>query len=238
MIIMLKSILLFFISVIFLSSGFVQAASFGPQESQLLFDGRKSSLSYRINNSDSRLPWLVQAWVEDENEKKTNLFTSVPLVFRVEPSSSFTVRVIKNGNVNKDMESLFWVVSNSLPGGAKEEVNTDKTKVEAQLSLAYRFKVPMIYRPASLVNVPQKPESLVWTSMAGEKLKVHNPSRYVIQLNYIKSRGNVYRGKGYSYFILPMKSVTLDVKLDSGSKINYGVVNDYGALREYEGIVH
>lgn len=71
------------------------AASFGPRENTLIFDGRQSSTSYRIDNSDTRLPWLVQAWVEDINEKRTDDFTSVPLVFRVEPSSTFTVRIVK-----------------------------------------------------------------------------------------------------------------------------------------------
>lgn len=71
------------------------AASFGPRESTLIFDGRQSSTSYRMDNSDERLPWLVQAWVEDINEKRTDTFTSVPLVFRVEPSSTFTVRIVK-----------------------------------------------------------------------------------------------------------------------------------------------
>ncbi|EGH4591710.1 fimbria/pilus periplasmic chaperone, partial [Escherichia coli] len=64
------------------------AASFGPRENTLIFDGRQSSVSYRMDNSDARLPWLVQAWVEDVNEKRTDAFTSVPLVFRVEPSST------------------------------------------------------------------------------------------------------------------------------------------------------
>lgn len=32
------------------------AASFGPRESTLIFDGRQSSTSYRMDNSDERLP--------------------------------------------------------------------------------------------------------------------------------------------------------------------------------------
>lgn len=84
-----------FIFVGALLCSYAGAASFGPRESTLIFDGRQSSTSYRIDNSDARLPWLVQAWVEDINEKRTDAFTSVPLVFRVEPSSTFTVRIVK-----------------------------------------------------------------------------------------------------------------------------------------------
>ncbi|TJS96591.1 molecular chaperone, partial [Escherichia coli] len=86
---------------------YASAASFGPRESTLIFDGRQGSTSYRIDNSDARLPWLVQAWVEDINEERTDAFTSVPLVFRVEPSSTFTVRIVKKGTVPEDRETLY-----------------------------------------------------------------------------------------------------------------------------------
>lgn len=212
------------------------AASFGPRENTLIFDGRQNSTSYRIDNSDARLPWLVQAWVEDINEKRTDTFTSVPLVFRVEPSSTFTVRIVKKGAVPEDRETLYWAVSNSLPGGERSEQKSDDDKISAQLSLAYRFKVPLIYRPAALAGNPQQPESLQWRA-AGRSMTVHNPSRYVVQLNYVTAGGKRYQGKGISWFISPEKSVTVDVNAGTGSRIKYGVVNDYGAVREYEGVV-
>ncbi|HEB0990875.1 TPA: molecular chaperone [Escherichia albertii] len=216
---------------------FVDAASFGPRENTLIFDGRQNSISYRIDNSDTRLPWLVQAWVEDINEKRTDVFTSVPLVFRVEPSSTFTVRIVKKGAVPEDRETLYWAVSNSLPGGERSEQKAEDDKISAQLSLAYRFKVPMIYRPAALAGKPQQPESLQWRADKGGKMTVHNPTRYVVQLNYVNAGSKRYQGKGVSWFISPEKSVTVDVSAGTGSRIKYGVVNDYGAVREYEGIV-
>lgn len=213
------------------------AASFGPRESMLIFDGRQSSATYRMDNSDVRLPWLVQAWVEDINEERTDAFTSVPLVFRVEPSSTFTVRIVKKGAVPEDRETMFWAVSNSLPGGGRTEQKAEDDKISAQLSLAYRFKVPMIYRPAALAGKPQQPESLQWHTAAGGKMTVRNPTPYVVQLNYVSVGGKRHQGKGVSWFISPDKSVTVDVSAGAGSRIKYGVVNDYGAVREYEGVV-
>ncbi|HGY7489700.1 TPA: molecular chaperone, partial [Escherichia coli] len=185
----------------------VGAASFGPRESMLIFDGRKNSSSYRLDNTDTHLPWLVQAWVEDVNEKRTDVFTSVPLVFRVEPSSTFTVRIVKKSAVPEDRETLYWAVSNSLPGGERSEQKAEDDKISAQLSLAYRFKVPMIYRPAALAGKPQQPESLQWHADKGGKMTVHNPTRYVVQLNYVNAGGKRYQGKGVSWFISPEKSV-------------------------------
>ncbi|EKY4749585.1 molecular chaperone [Escherichia coli] len=220
-----------------LFSIYAGAATFGPRESMLIFDGRQSSTSYRMDNSDPHLPWLVQAWVEDISEKSTDVFTAVPLLFRVEPSSSFTIRIVKKGAVPEDRETLYWAVSNSLPGGERSEQKASGDKISAQLSLAYRFKVPMIYRPAALVGKPQQPEALQWHVAEGGKMTVHNPTRYVIQLNYVNANGKRYQGKGVSWFISPEKSVTVDVSASAGSQIKYGVVNDYGAVREYEGVV-
>ncbi|MED0049733.1 molecular chaperone [Escherichia coli] len=215
----------------------VGAASFGPRESMLIFDGRQSATSYRMDNSDDKLPWLVQAWVEDIDEERTDAFMSVPLVFRVEPSSTFTVRIVKKGTVPEDKETMFWVVSNSLPGGGRTEKKVEGDKISAQLSLAYRFKVPLIYRPAALAGKPQQPEALQWAVARGDKVTVHNPTPYVVQLNYVNVGGKRYQGKGISWFISPEKSVTVDVSAGVGSRIKYGVVNDYGAVREYEGVV-
>lgn len=203
----------------------------------LIFDGRQGSASYRIDNSDARLPWLVQAWVEDIDEKRTDAFTSVPLVFRVEPSSTFTVRIVKKGAVPEDRETMFWAVSNSLPGGGRTEQKAEDDKISAQLSLAYRFKVPLIYRPAALVGKAQQPESLQWHVTESGKMTVRNPTPYVVQLNYVSVGGKRHQGKGVSWFISPEKSVTVDVSAGAGSRIKYGVVNDYGAVREYEGVV-
>ncbi|OKX11365.1 Cro/Cl family transcriptional regulator, partial [Escherichia coli] len=49
--------------------------------------------------------------------------------------------------------------------------------------------------------------------------------------------GSEYKGNGVSNFILPMKDVSLSVNAKLGSKIKYGVINDYGAVKEYEGII-
>lgn len=203
----------------------------------LIFDGRQNSTFYRIDNTDAHLPWLVQAWVEDVSEKRTDIFTVVPLVFRVEPSSTFSVRIVKKGTVAEDRETLFWAVSNSLPGGGRSEQKVGEKKISAQLSLAYRFKVPMIYRPAALAGKPPHPETLQWSIAGDRKVIVHNPSRYVVHLNYVNIGGKRYQGKGISCFISPEMSVAIDLSAASSSKIKYGVVNDYGTVQEYEGAI-
>lgn len=218
-------------------SGSAIAGSFGPRENKLIFDGDKAYMQYRIDNTDTSMPWLVQAWVEDRNEKKIKEFTPTPIVFRVEPTSVFSVRVMKTGIPDEQKESFYWVVSNSLPGGKKKEKQKQDDKITASINLAYRFKVPMIYRPASLKNIPQQPDSLEWSVDSKGGIKVKNPSRYVVQLHSITINGVINKGKGISKFILPMSEDSLELNAKNGTKIHYGVINDYGAVKEYEGVI-
>lgn len=223
----------------FLFSGIVQAAeAFGPRENRLLFDEKKGNTFYRIDNSDKKLPWLVQAWIEDASENKTTALTSIPMVFRVEPSSVFTVRVVKTGVLPEDRETLFWAVSNSLPGVVPTKLDNKEGKITAKLSLAYRFKVPLIYRPTALNNFRQEPEKLEWTYNGNEGLKLYNPTRYIVQLYNITVNGHEFKGEGVSSIITPMSGKNVSATVKKGTRIKYSVINDNGAIKEYEGIVN
>ncbi|HEF8785808.1 TPA: molecular chaperone [Providencia alcalifaciens] len=215
----------------------IAQGAFGPRENKVIFNGDSTFVQYRIDNTDKIVPWLVQAWVEDVNENKIKEFTPTPLVFRVEPSSVFSVRVVKTGASDEYKESLYWLVSNSLPGSKRAAQQKDDDKITAKLSLAYRFKVPMIYRPISLSTISQQPERLEWFVDEKGKVKVKNPSRYVVQLHSVIINGSLSQGKGISYFILPLSEASLKLNARSGSKIKYSVINDYGAIKEYEGVI-
>ncbi|MEQ1928462.1 molecular chaperone [Escherichia albertii] len=225
---------LIFLLIVLQHSAF--AGAFGPKESRIIFEEGKSS-SYNIENSDSKLAWLVQAWIEDASEKRTDKFHAVPVTFRVEPLSDFSVRILKTGALPEDRESLFWIISNSLPGGERTQTEKKDSKVNAKISLAYRFKVPMIYRPKSLVNIKQQPELLRWYVNAGDKLKVYNPTKHIIQLHNININGSLFQGKDISYIVQPETEITFNVSTKVGNKIQYGVINDYGAVKNYKGVV-
>ncbi|MXI59547.1 fimbria/pilus periplasmic chaperone [Escherichia coli] len=222
---------------LFISCSALASGAFGPIENRLIFDGNKSFISYKISNTDNKLPWLVQSWIEDYKENRTNDFITAPLVFRVEPSSKFSVRIIKNNSLREDQETIYWVVSNAIPGGNGKKLEQEDGKINAKLSLAYRYKVPMIYRPKSLENIKQKPESLIWSVDEKQGMQVYNPSRYAVQINYISINGKRKQGDGISYLLPPLTKSGISIKAPIGTKIKYGIVNDYGAVNEYEGIV-
>ncbi|CAD5789291.1 fimbrial biogenesis chaperone [Escherichia coli] len=226
-----------FIASCFYSQLLLASELFGPHESKIIFDGGRQSVNYSIDNT-GKTPWLVQAWVENTEEKRTDKFISVPTLFRVEPSSQFSVRVSKNGDLPEDKETIFWLVSNSLPGGEKgEDKELKGDEINAKLNLAFRFKVPMIYRPASLKSVKQQPDALQWSQRNNDELIVHNPTKHVIHLNYIIVNGQRKQGEGISLMVAPDQSVKVNTNANKGSQIKFGVINDYGAIKEYMGVI-
>lgn len=214
------------------------ASFFGPRENAVIFDGRKSLATYHIDNANNKTPWLVQAWVEDASENKTGAFIIAPEVFRVEPSSAFNVRVLKKDEPSAEHETLFWVVSHSLPSGNNNNNNNnniDDGKVSAQLNLAYRFKTPMIYRPAAIAGSQPKPQLLQWSVGKEGKVQIYNPTPYIFHLKHVYVNGKMHKGKGISFLILPKEKSLLDIKIKAGESFKYGVINDFGAVKEYEG---
>ncbi|TYN06551.1 molecular chaperone, partial [Salmonella enterica subsp. enterica serovar Typhimurium] len=206
------------------------ASTFGPHESKIIFDEKDGRAIYSIDNTDPNKAWLVQSWIEDANGNKTDDFVTLPEVIRVEPKSKPVVRIIKKANPQPDHESLYWIVSHSIPAGlGKRDTQTEN---EARLTLAFRFKVPMFYRPETLPANPE-PEKLEWNVGSNGEIRVNNPTKYAVQLHHVNINGKKHQGDGVSYIILPMTSTTLKVKAQGGDKIQYAIINDYGALKNY-----
>ncbi|WP_247999723.1 fimbrial biogenesis chaperone [Escherichia marmotae] len=228
----------FILILLFLFQQHSHAGFFGPREHAVMFDGRKSLATYHIDNTDDKNPWLVQAWIEDANENRTNAFIIAPDVFRVEPSSAFNVRILKKEALPTEHETLFWVVSHSLPNGNKNDNKVvDNNKITAELNLAYRFKTPMIYRPAAIADSQPKPQLLQWSTGKEGKIQVYNPTPYIFHLKHVYINSKMHKGKGVSFLILPKKKHLLNIQVKNGGVFKYGVENDFGAVKEYEGTI-
>lgn len=232
-------IMRFFIFILlFIFQQYSYASYFGPREQTIIFDAKKKLATYHIDNTDKKDPWLVQAWVENAEENKTNAFVIAPEVFRVEPSSAFNVRILEKETLSVEHETLFWVVSHSLPNGNRNDNKVvDDNKVKAELNLAYRFKTPMIYRPAAIADLQPKPQLLQWSTGKDGKIQVYNPTPHIFYLKHIYYSGKMHKGKGISYLIPPKKKSFIDIKMKNGDVFKFGVVNDFGAVKEYEGTV-
>ncbi|HCX4694199.1 TPA: molecular chaperone [Escherichia coli] len=212
------------------------ATTFGPYEGRLIFNEGDNNISYRIDNT-GKLAWLAQAWIEDLDEKKSEIFNVIPYLFRVEPNSQYTARIIKKGQIRDDRESLFWVVTNAIPGRVKEQDEARKGEVDAKLNLAFRYKVPMIYRPYTLKGKNIDPQEIKWGLDSNGMLMLYNKTKFIAHLQYISFGEKREEGRGITLLIPPFTNTVINVKAKKGMRIKYGIVNDYGAVREYNGTV-
>ncbi|MFH0371743.1 molecular chaperone, partial [Escherichia coli] len=127
----------------------------------------------------------------------------------------------------------------SVPSGISvNDELTDSDMLKSRMKLAYRFKTPVIYRPVKLSSFSVNPQELQWIGNEKNKLKVYNPTNRVIYLKSVITSNKKYQGKGVSFLIPPKKTAMLDINVSIGEKIKFGVVNDFGAVKEYDGVVN
>ena len=61
---------------------------------RIIFNGSNNSVSLSVSNKNANLPYLAQAWLENENlEKATTPFAVLPPLQRLEPSQTSQIRV-------------------------------------------------------------------------------------------------------------------------------------------------
>ncbi|MBE7833043.1 fimbria/pilus periplasmic chaperone, partial [Yersinia pestis] len=210
---------------------------------RVIFPAAEKEVSIRTNNKGVQ-PALVQVWVDDG---KTNAninsmklpFMVTPPVFRVEPGKGQTVRMIYNGMaLPQNKESVFWFNMLEIPA-VKKEGNTQN-----KLELAFRTRIKVFYRPTSLEsNSAAQSAQLKWTlvddNQKGRGVKVVNPTPYYISFD----SGSITVGAKSVEIITDMvppfseKMFFPKLKLlgsTSISKMNYKILNDYGAAIDEE----
>ena len=69
-------------------------------------DAKQTSIT--LNNTDKRLRFLVQSWIDDSQDQKSNEFIVTPPLFVSKPESENKLRIIYAGKaLPNDRESLF-----------------------------------------------------------------------------------------------------------------------------------
>ncbi|HBP4333405.1 TPA: fimbria/pilus periplasmic chaperone, partial [Escherichia coli] len=85
-----------------------------------VFDGSEKSMTLDISNDNKQLPYLAQAWIENENQEKiiTGPVIATPPVQRLEPGAKSMVRLSTTPDISKlpqDRESLFYFNLREIP---------------------------------------------------------------------------------------------------------------------------
>ena len=206
---------------------------------RVIYNGNEKEVSVRLTNTGT-LPVLVQSWIDDGdmNAKPDRIrtpFTLTPPINRINADKSQTLRISYTGApaLPQNKESVYWLNILEVPAAKKDETLN-------KLQVAFRTRIKLFYRPASLIDkakVAEAAEKIKWTVSEG-KLTASNSSPYFISLVSVSFKNAGKSGSIEGEMVPPMGSYTFSfpksVHAGVVSSLIYEYVNDWGALRKVE----
>ncbi|EGF7347964.1 fimbria/pilus periplasmic chaperone [Escherichia coli] len=201
----------------------VQAAV-SLDRTRAIFYGGEKSMSLNISNDNKQLPYLAQAWIENEKQEKitTGPIVVTPPVQRLEPGAKSMVRLAGTPELSQlpqDRESLFYFNLREIP---------PKSEKENVLQIALQTKIKLFYRPASIKEEPNAvwQEKLILRKTNGGYL-IDNPTPYYVTVIGLGANEKQAReGKFVPVMLAPKSSQT--VKSENYSTPYMSYINDYG----------
>lgn len=206
---------------------------------RVIYNGNEKEIAVRLTNNGT-LPVLVQSWIDDgDMNAKPDLirvpFTLTPPINRINADKSQTLRISYTGSsaLPQSKESVYWLNVLEVPA-SKKDTNLNK------LQVAFRSRIKLFYRPASLIDkakVTEAAEQIKWTVSEG-RLTASNSSPYFISLVSISFKDAGKSSSIEGEMVPPMGSYIFNlpkaVKAGKGMKLVYEYINDWGAIRKVE----
>lgn len=201
-----------------------------------IYLSNKKELTVKLDNNGLK-PALVQTWIDDGDVKTTPMdskspFIITPPIFRLDPSKGQMLRVVYTGgdSLPKDRESVFWLNVLEIPPEPTPEEAAEKANM---LQMAFRSRIKLFYRPATLKGAQEKAIDEITVSKADGKLKISNNSPYYVSLSNIEvineksERVNLKE----ALMVAPKSDelLALDKIRPSTNTIYFKFINDYGA---------
>lgn len=199
---------------------------------RVIFPSDATEKIVQFQNSDPQ-PYVVQLQITNENNEPDNNapFTMVPPVFRMEPNTGNSIRLIANGTkiLPQDRESVFYLNFTQLPAlkASQQDMN--------QLVIAVTSRVKIFYRPAKLTVQPDEAYRSLKFSVRQDSVTVNNPTGFYITVRKasleMSSKKTVTLAESV---MIPPKSTLqwhADRKITTldGALLKLILVNDYGA---------
>ncbi|MCI9740281.1 molecular chaperone [Proteus mirabilis] len=215
----------FFVFSLFVSN---VTASVIMTGTRVVFSSVLTEKIIQFKNPDSQ-PYVIQLQLTTADNKPdpSAPFVLVPPVFRMEPHTGQSVRLIANGteNLPENKESIFYLNFTQLPALKATEQN--------RLVIAVTSRVKIFYRPDSLKGQATDAYQSVNFSLNNGTLTVHNPTGF-----YISIRKAVLKTENESVVIResdmlsPQSTVQWQIpakiKTLKGALLEMTMVNDYG----------
>lgn len=223
----------FFSATAFLLAAGIPAAfaSIQINATRVIYHAAEKDVSVQINNP-GKYPVLLQSWIDDGHPEirpdalRTPFILTPPLT-RVNADAGQTLRLSWSGSpLPADRESVFWL--NVL------EIPPVMDKTSNQIQVAFRSRIKLFYRPASLDDKGAQTaiSKLRWRAQ-GNKISLSNPTPYYVSAVAVTLTRGGKKTSVAADMLAPNGSATFNlpagVSADSANSVTVDAINDYGA---------
>jgi P pilus assembly chaperone PapD len=216
-----------------LAMSFCQSALAGViiNGTRVIYPSQAREVTVQVDNVGDA-PSLVQAWIDAGNPDQTPdnsdaPFVLTPPISRIEPGRSQALRIIFSGSgLSVDRESVFWLNVLDVPPSPGKSAEGEQN----YLQVAFRSRIKLFYRPQGLKGLANDaPESLRWTRLGSDRMRIENPTPYYVTLAEIRAGadagGPVLEDKGK--MLAPRESIEMPVPAQY-SQVQFVTINDFG----------
>ncbi|KVL24394.1 molecular chaperone [Burkholderia ubonensis] len=210
---------------------------------RVVYPEKEREVTVKLTNDGDR-PSLVQGWVDDGNANAlpddTKVpFTVTPPLFRLDPKKGQSLRLIYTQEpLAQDRETLYWLNVLDVPPQVAD--NPDAPNL---LQLAFRSRIKLFFRPASLQGVAdESAEKVSWNFApkpgGGYVLEANNPTPYHVTFSKLAVKaGSASWTNDQGGMVNPKSTAQFDVgnvpSAPTGPiQVDYTFLNDYGASVE------
>jgi len=226
------------IAVLFvLSMPLHSQASIVVSGTRVVYNGNERDVTVKLSNM-GKSPVLVQSWIDTGNTSAKPENISVPFILtppinRIDPSKSQTLRLSYSASpaLPEDRESVYWLNVLEIPPSSSVEAAN-------RLQVAFRTRVKLFYRPASIASknrASEAGEKLTW-SVTGGVIQAHNSSPYFVSLVSVTLGSGASRDSVEGEMVAPMETQKFKMQkaalLRPGTILTYEYVNDWGAVKK------
>ncbi|HHT2664589.1 TPA: fimbrial biogenesis chaperone [Citrobacter freundii] len=207
-----------------LGAVYTAQAAISLDRTRAIFNGAEKSMTLNISNDNKQLPYLAQAWIENNRHEKITVgpIVATPLVQRVEPGTKSMIRLTTTPDINQlpqDRESLFYFNLREIPP------KSDKANV---LQIALQTKIKLFYRPKA---VEAKPNAVWQNQLVLHKtavgFQIENPTPYYITVIGLGGSETQAKEGEFNAVMIAPRSVQ-EVKSGNYATPWLTYINDYG----------
>ncbi len=198
---------------------------------RIVYLSDKKEVSISINNPEKEAVYLIQSWIQDENDKTKTPFVVTPPLFQLPANNENILRIVKVGNqLPTDRESVFWLNVKSIPETSIPETKgSDPTLNQLQIVVNSRLK--LFYRPVELKEKAVTAYKEIRFKQENGLLLAENPTPYFISFSSLNVDNHDIEHAG---MIKPFSQLSWPLPFKNAKKVSWKVINDYGGITQAE----